>query len=201
MMHEGLWVQLEKLEGAETARRAKCKYQADESGGQYVIDLLNRPYMVEVGKRKIYPAGGDQTESAGFIEQLCILAYLIQATDQPLRDKLVKAETLASGEFFFRGIHEMPTDKLAAAFGDDPKRLFNAIDKYNGRRCQYGDASMELYILPRIPITVVIWGGDEEFEARASMLFDQSAGDHIALDGLGAAADMTVSALIKEAGG
>jgi len=196
-MHEGLWRQLEKLEGAQTARRAKCQYQAGESTGRYVIDLLNRPYVVDVAKKQIFPEKGPENEPAGFIEQLCILAYLIQAKDRPLRQKLVKAETLAGGEFFFRGIHEMPTDKLAQALGEEPKKIYKVMEKFNGSRCEYGDASMELFILPRIPVTLVIWAGDQEFEPRASILFDQSAGDHLALDALGAAADLTVSSVIE----
>ena len=67
------------------------------------------------------------------------------------------------------------------------------------KKVEYGDASLELLILPRLPITIVIWGGDEEFEPRASILFDQTAADQMALDALGAAAQLTVSALTEAA--
>jgi hypothetical protein len=33
---------------------------------------------------------------------------------------------------------------------------------------------VELYPLPRVPVTLILWFGDEEFPARADLLFDSS---------------------------
>ena len=54
-------------------------------------------------------------------------------------------------------------------------------------------------MLPQLPLTIVIWGRDEEFEARASILFDQTAASQLPLDALLAAVNLTVGALIKNA--
>jgi len=43
----------------------------------------------------------------------------------------------------------------------------------------------------------VIWRRCEEFDARASILFDQTAGSQLPLDALLAAANLTVEALAK----
>jgi len=196
-MHEGLWRQIEKLDGPQTARRAQCSFEPNDQSGCFTITFLNCSYIIDLEKKHIYPEDASPDEPAGFIEQLSILAYLIGAKDIPLQNKLVKAETLATGEFFFRGPHEMPSDQLADAFGDNPEKLYRAAESFNAIKCDYGDTSVEILILPRLPVTVVIWGGDDEFEARASILFDQTAGDQLALDALGAAVNLTVSSLIK----
>ena len=58
---------------------------------------------------------------------------------------------------------------------------------------------MELLVLPRIPLTFVIWAADEEFPARASILFDETTGSHLLLDALLAAVNLAVDALVKTA--
>jgi len=194
-MHEGLWQQLEKLDVEVSARRARCGFNSESETAQYVITFLNRQYMVDVAKKEISTV--EISEPSGFLEQLCILGYLITAKDIPLSNKLVRARSLPGGDFFFRGIHDLPTDKLAQAFGSQPEKLYDAMKQLDARRCDYGDASMEILLLPRIPLTVIVWGADEEFDARASILFDRSAGDQIALDALGAAVNLTVNALTK----
>jgi len=206
MAHEGLWEQLEKLDGQATARRAKCRYLTDPD--RYVVTMLNTEYVVNLAGREILTVAGSPSGSArlgegpsrsgaGFLQQLCILAYLINAKDLPLAGKLVGAESLPGGQFFFRGPHSLPTDKLEQAFGAQPDRLYEAAKRFDAKRCEFGDASVQLYVLPRIAITAVVWRSCEEFPARASILFDQTAGAQLPLDALQAAVNLTVEALIR----
>ena len=205
MAHEGLWEQLDKLDGTKTAQRANCQYLA--SPERYIVTLLNAEYVVNLSDRNIFSAqsgspqsGGHLTvEPAEFLEQLCILAYLINARDLPLADKLVGAETLPGGQFFFRGLHSLPTKKLEQAFGNRPEVLHRISARFDAERCEFGDASIRLYVLPRLPLTIVIWRRCEEFDARASILFDQTAGSQLPLDALLAAANLTIEALAKTA--
>lgn len=194
MAHEGLWEQLEKLDGQQTARRAKCQY--DTKLQRYTITMLNTEYIVDLLDKQIFSVR-NSSEPAGFLEQLCLLAYLINAKDLTLADKLVRAEALPGGQFFFRGIHCLPTEQLEKAFGQCPERLYQVSQQLDVKQCEFGDASIELYVLPRLPLTIVIWRRDKEFDARASILFDQIAGDHLPLDALLAAVNLAVEALVK----
>jgi hypothetical protein len=115
----------------------------------------------------------------------------------PIANKLVKAEALPGGQFFFRGLHSLPTAKLEKAFGDCPEVLHQIAERFDAKRCEFGDASIQLYVLPRIPLTIVIWAKDEQFQARASILFDQTAASHLPLDALGAAVNLAVEALVN----
>jgi hypothetical protein len=210
MAHEGLWEQLDKLDGTKKAQRAKCQYLTNPV--RYIVTLLNAEYVVNLSDRNIFstqsgspqsavlgtPYGGHLTvEPAEFLEQLCILAYLINAQDLPLADKLIGAETLPGGQFFFRGLHSLPTKKLEQAFGNRPEVLHRISARFDAERCEFGDASIRLYVLPRLPLTVVIWRRCEEFDARASILFDQTAASQLPLDALLAAVNLTVGALVK----
>lgn len=196
MAHEGLWERLLELDVQKTARRAKCQYLTDP--GHYAITLLNAVYTVDPSDKRILSGPRDsKAAEAGFLEQLCILAYLIKAQDLPLANKLVRAEALPGGQFFFRGLHRLPTGKLEEAFGERPEFLYQAAKKFGAKQREFGDASIELYVLPRIPLTVVLWAADGEFGARASLLFDQTAAAQLPLDALLTAVNLTVDALVS----
>jgi len=199
-----LWEQLLGLNRQETAKRAKCQYL--DNPERYIVTLLNTEYVVNLSDRKIgsiqpldsaRDRPGTSQVPAEFLEQLCLLAYLINAQDLPLADKIVKAETLPGGEFFFRGLHSLPTAKLESAFGNCPELLLKIAERFDAKRCEFGDASIQLYVLPRLPLTIVIWQKDEEFDARASILFDQTAASQLPLDALLVAVNLTVDALVN----
>jgi len=97
MSNEGLWEQLDKLDCAETAQRAKCEYLSDEK--RYIVQLLNTEYIVDLSDKKIYSNHEDSPKKpATFLEELCILAYLINAKEIPIANKLVRAEALITGD-------------------------------------------------------------------------------------------------------
>ena len=194
-MHEELWQQLIVLDGHKTSQRAKCQYLLNPE--RYVLTLLNTEYVVNLSDRHIFAVRDcSELKSAEFLEQLCLLAYLINAMDLPLANKLVKAESLPGGEFFFRGPHLLPTQKLEQVFGTEFSLLYEAGMQLGAKRCNFGDASIELFVLGRIPLTFVIWAADSEFGARASILFDQTASEQLPLDALLAAVSLTVDTII-----
>ena len=199
MVHESLWEQLIGLNKEETAKRAKCRYHSDRNC--YIVTFLNKEFVVDLSNKQIFSILPDSSKlQADFLQQLCLLAYLINAQDLPLSNKLVKGQTLPGGQFFFRGVHGIPTEKLEKTFGLHPEALYQKVEQFNAKRCEFGDASIQFNILPRIPLTIVIWKGDEEFEARASVLFDQTAANHMPLDALLAAVNLAIETLITAAG-
>ena len=194
MMHEGLWKQVLELDRSDTAERALCSYDADSDC--FTLVMLNCEYLVDVEKRGIFRLKSDADKvKTGFIEQLCILSYLIKASLLAPSNRLVKAESLVGGAFFFRGPHVLPTGKLEDAFGADPTLLYKCIERLGGKKCDFGDASIELQVLPRVKLTFVIWRGDDEFPGRASILFDKKVSEQLALDALGAMVNLAVDRL------
>jgi hypothetical protein len=195
-MHEGLWDKLVELEAEEVALNAQCLY--DREAGHYLVTFLDREYAVELEERVISSQEEDGSKiDAGFLEKLCILAYLINVSNIPLANKQASADRLPGGQFFFRGNHALPTNKIAENFGTNPSLLTEAGLKLGGKRLEFADSSIILNILPKVPIYIVLWGSDDEFNAKASILFDSTAADQIPLDALLTAANLAVNALIK----
>lgn len=193
-MHEGLWEQLLSLDPKEAARRALCRYEPDDSSGRFVITFLNKEYGVDLQDKTILLI--EDGQAPGYLEQLCILSYLINAKDVPLTNELVGEKSLPGGDFYFRAKpHELPTALLLEAFARRPERLYEVMPAFDGTRREFGDASMQFFVLPRIPLTITIWAGDDEFPARATVLFDKTATDQLPLDALGAAAMVGIKAV------
>ena len=59
-------------------------------------------------------------------------------------------------------------------------------------RVRYGDAAIVLFPLPKVPTTMILWVEDDEFPARADLLFDATCTAHLPLDVLWSVAMMSV---------
>jgi hypothetical protein len=194
-VHEQFWERLNGLAREETAKRAKCQYLAESDS--FVIPLLSTGYLVDPVHRTIWAVAACENRSAGYLQQLCILAYLVDAKDVPPANRLVSVGKLDPGGFFFRGSHRLPVEKLASVFGPNPRLLHKVGRALDAIPRTFGDAAIELCVLPRIPVTLVIWAADEEFPARVSIFFDHSATAQLPLDVLFAVAALTIEGILS----
>lgn len=195
-MHKELWNIVLGLDPADMCTRIQCNHSGDAQS--LVVTMLSCPYRVDLDAQEICrcPPQGDPV-SADFLEQLCVLSYLIHAKDKALAGKLVKPEKLEAGQFFFRGPHGLPLEPLEQAFGADPGPMVQGAQKLGGKPCAFGDAAVEIPLFARVPVTFIVWAGDDEFPARASILFDETAADHLPLDALGAAVNLAVKSITQ----
>ena len=193
-MHEKLWKKLLDSDNHEdTARRAGCLWKPGVQ--QFAIKFLNSDYTVDLSTERITD---NSNNSTGFLEQLCILAYLIDAEPVEFSGELVKAELLPGGQFFFRGPHCLPDDKVLKAFGRNPELLYSASEELNASKCEFGDASVEVLILPRVSAVFIVWGEDDEFPARSSILFDSEVYRQLPLDALWTSVNLTVRFMLNQ---
>jgi len=60
-------------------------------------------------------------------------------------------------------------------FGKSPELLYEVARPFNYKLVDIGDAAIKVYALPRVPIILVIWTGEEELPPSSEILFDKSA--------------------------
>jgi hypothetical protein len=173
-----LWERLAGAKPDSVAARAAVAYDAAKKA--YRVPLCGSEQRVHPGQRSV--AGPDGP--AGYEATLVCVQYLLTARDEPASGEVVLATSLPYGEFFFRGPHPMPTDKVETALGESVALFRAAAEALDGRGVDMGDAGFEFAALPRLPITVVLWAADDEFPARAQFLFDRTAHLHLPLDAL-----------------
>jgi hypothetical protein len=108
--------------------------------------------------------------------------YLLRAQDIPMACEYIIGNQLTDGDFFFKGPHALPDWKIKKCFAKDARAFLERGKRLGGVPVSFGDAALEFLVLPRIRIAYVLWVEDEEFPARAQILFDATADRHFALD-------------------
>jgi len=189
-----LWQALAALEPAEVGRRTLAT--AEPSG--YSLTFLDRRYRVEPEAGRI---GGPQADPllADAEFELLLLTYLTQAAEIPTEGTWISEKDLPGGSLFFRGPHALPLQPLLARFGEDLPGFRRAAEMLGGTALAYGDAAYSFPALPRVPAGCLLWVRDEEFPARAGLLFDRSLARHLPLDVVLALAHCLVLRLLEGA--
>lgn len=123
---------------------------------------------------------------------LTYLWYLINAEDIPLSGNLIRPDNLKGGHLFTKGTHVLPLNDLAEKYNDDIEGFFQRAEALNADKVLYGDAAIKLFPLPRVPVTIILWRGDDEFPPRADLLFDSTCELQVPVDMLWSIAMMSV---------
>lgn len=185
------WEILAAAEPAAVCKNAAVSYDA----AGYGLTSFNAGITVSLTDNTFIskdPAGELLLGRLGYFSRLSILWYLTCSKDLGLTGKHISPGNLKGGQLFFRGSHVLPLDKLAEKYTDDPEGFIRRGLELGGTQTQHGDAAITLFPLPRIPVTLILWRGDDEFPPRADLLFDSSCEAQLALDILWSIAMMTV---------
>jgi hypothetical protein len=116
------------------------------------------------------------------IELVC-LVYLLNAGPEPLSQEMVSVEGLKDAQFF-HGPHELMVQPLLDRCANDLNGFKKAAEDLEGEILRLADVAFRVWALPKIPIYYLFWEGDEEFEARLSILFDRSIEYHLSADAI-----------------
>ncbi len=132
---------------------------------------------------------------------LAILAlhYLNNAPGRPPTGKLRHFREFKEGHFYEPAFNRRTKEILVNVFGNDPARMLAAAERLAGRILDSGDASVELGYFPCLPITCIVWKGDDEFAPEATVLFDETAELYFSAEDMAVAGQMAVLELLKAA--
>ncbi len=156
----------------EVCLNAGATCAAAEKGEIILLDFLNREVAVTWPEGEVsYRDGADEPTLQ---EQILILHYLANVSEQGLSGTLITFREIPSGEFYYEPFCKRAQMPLVRAFGAAPERLLSASGKMRGTAADMGDCSMTFLIFPKVPITLVLWRGDEEFAPEGNILFDAS---------------------------
>jgi hypothetical protein len=177
----------------------------DENRRVYVVDVLAEKLELDPAAHTVsWSAVSASRHDKGPKRDLALLVleYLASARDVPPSGRWVSGSELPSGAFFFRGPHEVPAELIARRFGDSPAQFLEKSAALGGvpvptGRDLPGDAAVRFRVLPRIDVLIVLWAADDEFPARATLLFDSTISEHLALDAVFLVAMTLVLDLIR----
>ena len=86
---------------------------------------------------------------------------------------------MPEGIVYFRTFYQRTIKHIIANFSQDPAKLIEAGKKFGGRKADFGDAAVTIDVLPRVPVTFLVWRGDEEFGAEGNILYESTITDYL----------------------
>lgn len=154
-----------------------AKTGASFENGLYTIDYFNDKYLVDESGRVLM--ADRQDVEVPFNDRTLILQYLCEASGLPPRGRWLSFLELPDGIHHYVPLQNDATNPLARTFGDHPDEFKRVALRYGGKQLDLGDISFSIPALPKLPLAVVLWEGDDEFPARANILFDSVAQTHL----------------------
>jgi hypothetical protein len=136
-----------------------------------------------------------QDEHLSDFQQALFLYYLITADGTPLTGKWVSFADLPGGRMYNAAFQGYSGDEIIKTFepvgrdGIPPERIGNPLHEFKkaclsigGKPIDIGSASFTFHALPRIPLMLTYWLGDEDFPSSCKILFDESASHYLPID-------------------
>lgn len=145
--------------------------------GTVQLCFLNRNYRIDRRQGDVSLLSG--AESVPISERLLILHYLVTAKGTPVRDEPISFKELPEGMVYYPTFYKRAIKPLLSKYGASPERLIEAAARSGGVAVHQGDAAVTVRAFPRVAVTWVLWGGDEEFPAEGTILVDRSIQDYL----------------------
>jgi hypothetical protein len=190
-----------KLAGERLARVKDIEEQCRRSGARYTepnemaINYLNRPYHIMLPDAKVLLE--DSGVEAPVRDRILILHYFAEAKGTASTGKLIAFKQLPGGISYFPAFFHRAIGPLVKNFGRNPELLRKAAAKLGGRDANYGDVSVTISAFDRVPLTLVLWKGDEELAPNGNILFDANISDYLPTEDVTVLSETVVWKLVR----
>jgi hypothetical protein len=172
-------------------------YQEIGSGrGEFRLSLFDSPAVVT------YPGfiGVNTKDKELPLPFQAVLAYYFHTADgTPLTGQWISFAELPDGRMYNQAFQGYSGNELVKAFGLDVDGFKAACEKSGGVATPLGDAAYIFYALPRFPMAVNYWCGDEDFPSSCKILFDSSASHYLPTDVIAILGSMLKGRIVKNA--
>jgi hypothetical protein len=181
----------------EVAEFGKIEY--DASSGVFHVELLKDRYAIDTSNKEIVQQ--PQGTPARTVYSILILHYLVNVKEIDIVGELVSLKSMSlkggGGRAYYQAFLSRAIQPLVKKFGRNPKDLIRAGEKFGAKVLDKGDASIELSVFPKLPITIIVHEGEEGIPAGANILYDRTAGDHMPLEDLAVIGEIVAYKLVN----
>jgi len=191
----------ERLAGIDELEQQCLKSGAQYTPEEIIIEYLSRFYKITLPEIEVSLTAGD--EPVPMRDKLLILHYFIEAKGTPLSNNTISYKGLAEGNIYFPTFYQRAIKPLVNYFGKEPRQLLNVAGLLGGDEADYGDVSVIISAFSRVPITLVLWKGDEEFAPEGNIMFDSTISDYLPTEDINVLCETIAWRLVKllKAGG
>jgi hypothetical protein len=115
----------------------------------------------------------------------------------PIAGRWVSFAELPDGRFYNQAFQGYTGNKLASSIESDIIRFSKVAIQLYGSPLEVGDSSYKFSALPKVPLAVVYWGGDEDFPPSCKILFDASVSWYLPTDACAILGSMLTQKILK----
>ncbi len=175
-----------RLAGEQLTKLDNIEQQCLKSGAQYrvidsqkiiLLEYLNQSYQIVFPDIDISLI--DSEEKVPMRDKILILHYFSRAKGTAPTNHKIAYQELPEGTSYFPTFSKRAIKPLVDHFGREPERLIGAAEKLGGHRVDYGDVAVTINAFSNVPITLVLWRGDEEFSPDGNILFDSTISEYL----------------------
>jgi hypothetical protein len=170
----------------------------EDANGQPAISIsfINQDHLIQLEPEMEVVLQGNG-EPIPIAEKVLILHYLLTARGDSLKRNFITFRQVPEGPFYYSAFLKRARDPLVRSFGADPQRLLACGPQLGAVPDELGDVSITLKGLPHIPVTVVLWRGDDELPPEGNILFDESIVSYLPTEDIAVLSGMIVYRLIQ----
>lgn len=170
------------------AANSGCEY--DEKNNLIYVEYLTEGYQVT------YPTGEvSYANKEGEVDlkvKVFLLHYLFGASGEPLTGKKISFKEVPGGEIYIGPFNKRALFPFIGMFGENAEAFKRVAEKLGATAEKMGDLSFSIPVLSKVPVTFVLWLGDDEFPANGTVLFDSSAISYLPTEDFAVIAQFTV---------
>ncbi len=188
--------QLAKIEDIEQqCRQSGARYRVLDSKKEIIIQYLNQPYLITLPNIEISLM--DSADEIPTRDKLLILHYFNSAKGTPTANNVITFRELPEGSVYNPTFYKRTIEPLLNYFGKDPHLLVDVSEKLGGHKADYGDAAVTISAFSHVPITIILWRGDDELAPQGSVLFDATISDYLPTEDITVLCETITWRLIK----
>jgi hypothetical protein len=189
--------ELKKLNPKRVAGRSRSEYFYKDGQEGLVV-----PYFGQ-GRRLNWPAITVTPQTGPgeipLTEQILILHYLLNTSGELLSGKDIDFRQVPEGSFYWSAFVSRAKKPLLQTFGRDLELYLKVATSLGGVPVELGDAAARFMAFPLVPVTHLLWRGDEEFPPDGNILFDETIARHLPTEDIAALAGASVYRLMGAA--
>ena len=178
------------------AERTGSNYQAlGPERGEFRLTLVDLPLFVTYPEFQVFDAQKNELPS---FHHAMVLYYFDSDNAVPVTGKWISFADLLDGRVYDSAFQGNTGNLLVKTFGLDIESLRKACESLKGLPLSgYGDAAYVIQALPRIPVLVNYWQGDDDFLSTCKLLFDESVSHYLPIEACAILGGMLARKLAK----
>ena len=179
------------------ASRSRSEYFFEEGKEGLIVPYFGQPRRVTWPEVTVAAVEG--SGELPLTEQILILHYLWNTSGAAPEGANIDFKQVPQGGFYWSAFVSRALKPLLTTFGDSPDFYLQVATVMGGEPQPFGDAAAQFLAFPLVPVTHVLWRGDEEFPPDANILFDETIPKHLSTEDIAALAGASVYRLMGAA--